>query len=291
MKKITLIILFFLAILGSFLFFRNDISNLYLKLSLKPSGAEKGISDFLLQEIEKQILTPEPLRAQKEDPQSFLSQEGVVQWTNDQRTRYGFLILKESTKLDESARLKLEDMFEKQYFAHNSPSGIGVGDLAKEVGYEFIAIGENLALGNFENDEALVQAWMDSPGHRENILNTSYREIGVAVGKATFEGKTTWIAIQHFGLPINICPQPSQELELEIKSNEDQIKELQAALLTLKIEIQSTRPKWGMEYNQKVVEYNSLVAQYNGLVDGTKNLVNEYNYQVKIFNECLEKIR
>jgi uncharacterized protein YkwD len=92
-------------------------------------------------------------------------------------------------------------MFENQYFAHESPTGEKVSDLAKKFGYDFLLIGENLAMGNFSSDEDLVLAWMESPGHRENILNEKYQEIGVAVKKGIFEGKEVWIAVQHFGLP------------------------------------------------------------------------------------------
>ena len=134
--------------------------------------------------------------------------------------------LLENTKLDQSAELKAQDMLKNQYFAHTSPSGMAVGNLAEKVGYEFIAIGENLALGNFENDEALVQAWMDSPGHRANILNSRYQEIGVAVLKGVFEGRTTWLAVQHFGLPLSVCPSPQEGVKLTIDANQNKIDEI-----------------------------------------------------------------
>ena len=120
---------------------------------------------------------------------TVLSQNDVIDLTNKARATYGSLpALKENSKLDFSAEKKLQDMFMKQYFEHVSPSGIGVGDLANQISYEYIVIGENLALGNFKDDQALVDAWMASPAHRANILNKHYTEIGVAVGKGTFEG-------------------------------------------------------------------------------------------------------
>lgn len=285
MKKI---ILFFILILtiGGFLFFWSDITGLYLRLSLQLPGIEKGITD-LIQEVEKQVSAPPPLRAPEEAPQSYLTKAGTIQWTNLQRENYGLPPLKENERLDLSAAMKVEDMFDKQYFAHDSPSGVKVGDLAENVGYEFIAIGENLALGNFENDEALLKAWMDSPGHRANILNLQYQEIGVAVLKGVFEGKTTWLAVQHFGLPLSACPQPSTTLKTEIESNENEIKELQNTLQSLQIEIQNFRPKRDPAYIKKVEEYNNLIVQYNNLVTETQALVSQYNNQVKSFNECV----
>src|SRR5262249_8345343 len=125
-----------------------------------------------------------PLRGGDASANVTLTQAGVIKWTNIQRQENGALpALTVNAKLNESAQLKLKDMFAKQYFEHVSPSGVGPDGLANEVGYAYASIGENLALGNFADDRALVQAWMDSPGHRANILGKSYREIGVAVGK------------------------------------------------------------------------------------------------------------
>ncbi|MFZ5559597.1 MAG: CAP domain-containing protein [Patescibacteria group bacterium] len=289
MKHFKIIILVLLIILlfgGGFLFFWNQILNLYNKLYLELPQFEKGVGDFLMQEIEKQISTPPPLRAPVDAPEAFLTKAGVIKWTNTQRAKYGLPILKENLKLDASAQLKVEDMFKNQYFGHTSPSGVEVGDLANEVAYEFISIGENLALGNFENDERLVEAWMNSPGHRENILNTKYKEIGVAVFEGTFEGKTTWLAVQHFALPLSVCPKPDDEVKTEIETDRDRIKEIEIKLEQLLTEIQDMR-KRDPEYNRKVEEYNALVSQYNNLVGEIKVLIDSYNSQVKLFNECV----
>jgi len=286
MRKLTLILIF-IIFLGGILFFRDDLLNLYFELSLRLPQIEKGTADFSIKEIERKILTPPPLRAPEEAPEAFLTREGVIQWTNIQRAEYGLPPLKESAKLDSSAEIKVEDMFENQYFAHSSPSGVGVKELTEMVGYEFIAIGENLALGNFQNDETLVQGWMDSPGHRENILNTQYREIGVAVIKGLFKGETTWLAVQHFGLPLSACSQPDETLKTEIETNQNQIGELQQTLEVLQTEIQTMRPKRGPAYNQKIEQYNAIVSQYNNLVDKTKVLISRYNAQVKSFNDCV----
>jgi len=286
MRKFT-IILIFIIFLGGILFFRDDLLNFYFELSLRLPQIEKGTTDFSIKEIERKILTPPPLRAPEEAPEAFLTREGVIQWTNIQRAEYGLPPLKESAKLDSSAEIKVEDMLENQYFAHSSPSGVGVKELTEMVGYEFIAIGENLALGNFQNDETLVQGWMDSPGHRENILNIQYQEIGVAVIKGLFKGETTWLAVQHFGLPLSACSQPDETLKTEIEKNQNQIEEFQQTLEALQAEIQIMRPKRGPAYNQKIEQYNAIVSQYNNLVDETKVLISQYNAQVKLFNDCV----
>ena len=288
MRKSKVIILFFLiVIIGGVFLFKDSLLDLYSKLSLKLPQIEKGVADFLKEEVGKQILTPPPLRSQEENLEAFLTRAGVIEFTNTQREKYGLPPLKENYRLDLSAEVKVQDMFENQYFAHDSPSGVRVGDLAEGVGYEFIAIGENLALGNFKNDEALVQAWMDSPGHRENILNNRYQEIGVAVQKGTFEGRTVWLAVQHFGLPLSACNEPDEKTKTTIEENQNQIEELQKTLNLLQVEISKMRPKRGSIYTQKIEEYNSLVAEYNTLLDNNKTLINQYNNQVQIFNNCV----
>ena len=282
MKKILL----FLAIVffGVF-FFWQEISDYRSELFFNLPEIEKEVAD-LIQETEKRVVSPEPLIAREEDLQPFLTRAGVILQTNLQREKYGLPPLQENSDLNAAALLKVQDMMEGQYFAHVSLSGEGVSDLAKAVGYEFIAIGENLAMGNFKEDQTLVQGWMDSPGHRENILSSQYQEIGVAVLQGKFEGKNTWLAVQHFALPLTACPQPSELLEADIAEKQSQLAELEKLLSALKQEIEDMKPKRGQAYSQKIEQHNELVEKYNALLSLTKNLIGQYNQQVILFNEC-----
>ena len=193
-------------------------------------------------------------------------------------------------------------MFAKQYFAHISPSGVGASDLAEKNGYHYIAIGENIAMGNFENDKALVDAWMASPGHRANILNARYREIGIAVGPGTFaaseggdprqgrEGRKTWIGVQVFGLSLSACPEPDSLLKARIDNEKGKITDLENAVSALRDKIKSSELKTKEEvaaYNQKVDAYNILVNQLNAFVADVKSTISEYNAQVEALNTCI----
>lgn len=283
-KKILFLIL--LLVFGVIFIFWNDLTAFYSRASLKLPQIEKGLIGLATEKAGESINLPEPLRSDKEVREGLLTRAGVIKWTNVQREKYGLPLLKENKILDAMADKKVQDMFEKQYFAHKSPSGVGVDNLAEKFGYKFIAIGENLALGNFENDEILVQDWMNSPGHRANILNSRYQEIGIGVAKAVFEGKTAWLAVQHFGLPLAACPTTNEALKSEIESNQAQINLLQESLNRLENEIKTMRPKGGAEYNQKIEEYNNLVLKYDALVGQTKQIINQYNNQVELFNKC-----
>jgi len=221
-----------------------------------------------------------------------LSSKDIIDITNKQRTLNGNLpILKENSKLDFSAEKKLQDMFVKGYFEHTSPDGVGVGDLADQIDYEYIVIGENLALGNFKNDQALVDAWMASPGHRANILNKRYTEIGVSVGKGIYNGKSVWMSVQHFGLPKSACPSIDQALKGVIDLDQSNIKAMETDMASKRAIIDSeTAKKEGMTINSQIDSYNTLVKEYNKLILDIKNKVNTYNGEVHDFNNCIAQV-
>ncbi|MCD6550345.1 hypothetical protein J7K24_02250 [bacterium] len=285
-------LLFFLLLilfLSIFLFLQQEgIVNLFFDFPLQIKE-ETGI--LVIKKPKIEIQAPPPLRVEDTSAGKDLTKEGVIEWTNIERKNHSLSPLKENPLLDSSAEMKLQDMFQNQYFAHYSSSGIGVGELVEQSGYEFIVVGENLALGNFDGDQDLVEAWMNSPDHRKNILNTRYQEIGVAVGKGMFEGKEVWIAVQHFGLPLSACPQPDSQLKIKIDTNKRELDQLRTELENLQKEMASLKFRNRSLYRKKVKEYNSLVEQYNELFDETKDMISKYNIQVATFNSCITNPR
>ena len=261
---------------------------------LSPQTLGEIASGLSLEEPEKEVSTPPPvggLRIFPSDPAApsvSLSAEGVFQWTNEHRQEAGLDSLERSPLLDTIAASKAQDMFALQYFAHVSPLDVGIGGVAQEMGYEFITIGENLALGNYSGDQALVQAWMDSPGHRANILSARYQEIGIALQQGVFEGSSTWIAAQVFVLPLSACDSPDEQLKEAIELEKTQIEEIVFLLDQMRAELGAYRPKVGPSYNRKVAEYNAFVDQYNTLVAETQEKIAWYNMQVQLFNECAQ---
>lgn len=281
-SKIGLWVLIVVVAFGGLLLFRDDIPFISGLKDLREAANE-----FLTEELSRRVITPGPLRGPLEG-ETHLTRAGVVRFTNHHRAQHGLPPLAENQTLNVSASLKVDDMFANQYFAHESPNGNGVSDLADRVGYNYIVIGENLALGNFQDDETLVQAWMDSPGHRANILHDGYTEIGVSVQRGTFKGDRVWLAVQHFGKPESACPSPDETLKTRIENNKTRIAELSRQIEAKEEEIENTQPKYGPEYNRKVDEYNALVDEHNALVRETKELVAERNNQVRAYNECAQ---
>ena len=244
-----------------------------------------------LQQAEQKVSAPPPLRASQQSPASTLTQAGVLKWTNIQRRDNGGLPpLALNAKLNAAAATKMKDLFAKQYFEHVSPTGVGPAELATQAGYAYVVIGENLALGNFKDDQALVQAWMDSPGHRANILGASYTEIGIAVGKGTYEGRTTWIAVQEFGKPKSACPTVDDALRQKIDADEATIKQWEAEAQQQKAELDAmAKPRTQAQrdaYNQKVDGYNALIRQINALSQQIQGEITVYNGQVQAYNAC-----
>jgi uncharacterized protein YkwD len=234
---------------------------------------------------------PGPLQGPMDGGDSNSAQltiSGVISETNKQRDQYGQLPLRTNSKLNLAAKAKVDDMFRQQYFEHESPDGKKPADIIKAAGYEYLIVGENLALGNYENDQLLVEAWMNSPGHRANILDPKFREIGVAVGKGMYQGKEIWLAVQEFGSPLSSCPNISMTLKEQIDKNKAEISLGEQELARMKAEMESSNSKNSPEYQRKVEQYNSKVNSVNKLIDETKELVNQYNQQVNDFNSCLE---
>lgn len=218
---------------------------------------------------------------------SLLKSE-IIRLTNKSRLENGVsVILKENNKLDLSAEKKVKDMFARQYFEHISPSGVGIGDLSKDFGYNYILIGENLALGNFKDEESLVKAWMDSPGHRANILNIKYQEIGVYVLKGKMDGKEVWLAVQHFGTPSSVCPSVDYHLHDEIIEDKLEISNLEKDLIERQDLLKRGIYMKGSSKGSQIDDYNSLLDYYNKIIDETRNKVDLYNKQINYFNECV----
>jgi uncharacterized YkwD family protein len=105
-------------------------------------------------------------------------EQRVVELTNVERAKQGLPALKIDTELSKVARIKSEDMQKNNYFDHNSPTYGSPFDMMKKFGISYTSAGENIAQGQ-RTPEEVVQAWMNSAGHRANILNNGFTHIGV----------------------------------------------------------------------------------------------------------------
>jgi hypothetical protein len=121
--------------------------------------------------------------------------------TNEKRNQSGLSTLSYNQSLSDAAQKKAEDMFAKNYWAHYAPDGKTPWDFILSTGYKYEFAGENLAK-NFLFSNAVVDAWMNSPKHRENILKAEYSEVGYAVVNGVLGGEETTLVVQMFGKPL-----------------------------------------------------------------------------------------
>lgn len=131
---------------------------------------------------------------------SSIEPQNVVEETNSARIARGLSPLKESEKLKIAAQKKAQDMAEKGYWAHISPTGQTPWDFMRETGYTYSIAGENLAR-DFSDVGSMISAWLASPSHKENLLNKDYAEIGIGVAQGQVGGKDTLLVVQMFATP------------------------------------------------------------------------------------------
>ncbi|MEU0691449.1 CAP domain-containing protein [Streptomyces uncialis] len=116
----------------------------------------------------------------------------VAALVNTERNANGCKDITTDARLNRAAEGHSRDMAERDYFDHTSPDGRGVGDRVTAAGYEWSAVGENIAVGQ-PTAVAVVEAWLESPGHRANILNCDYTQMGLGVD--TSDGGPRWTQV------------------------------------------------------------------------------------------------
>lgn len=148
--------------------------------------------------------------------------EQLLASTNQKRQEQGLSPLSLNEKLSAAAAQKAVDMLSKNYWAHNSPDGKTPWDFIVSSGYRYTVAGENLAK-NFSNSAGVVDAWMASPTHRDNILKSSYQEVGFAVVNGVLNGEETTLVVQMFGAsstrPVTAAP-PVKSVEVPAQATQ-----------------------------------------------------------------------
>ena len=218
-----------------------------------------------------------------------LSTSQILYWTNQERIKAGEGSLVENSSLDAVANARVNDMFEKGYFEHTSPTGDTASLEADKYGYKYIVIGENIALGNFDDTQALLAAWMASEGHRKNILNVNYTEIGIASKEANYKGTTVWISAQIFAKSLAPCSQPDVSLKAKIDKDYVDADTYKAQAQVLLKEINTINSALNPNlYNSKVTEYKTTANSINKIISEMKSYTDTYNSEVRAFNECIK---
>lgn len=142
----------------------------------KPNTDQPGVSQPGTSRPDIPVQTPDVPQEGEDGILAFESE--VVSLVNAVRAQYGLSALSIDPELCQVARYKSQDMAEKGYFAHESPTYGSPFQMMQSFGISYRTAGENIAYGQ-QTPQAVVNAWMNSSGHRANILNSSFTQIGV----------------------------------------------------------------------------------------------------------------
>jgi hypothetical protein len=169
--------------------------------------------------------------------------------TNEKRKASGLSELRLNEKLTKAASKKAAHLFEKNYWAHISPDGVEPWDFILGENYDYLYAGENLAK-NFSHSSDVVEAWMNSPSHRDNLLSPNYDEVGFSVLNGVLDGYETTLVVQMFGRP------RSKGQVASVFQEKDLLKEL----ANNKTEVTANvAPKGGPEFEIKTPEVTKPV--------------------------------
>lgn len=140
--------------------------------------------------------TPTPTQQPVQQPvaQNGSFQQQILSLVNIERSKAGLQPLTLNSKLNQAAQNHTNDMISKGYFSHTSPSGSTMTSRVNAVGYAYSRIGENIAAGGSTASATMTQ-WMNSPGHKANILNPAFRELGVGYGPSGDQYRHYWTQV------------------------------------------------------------------------------------------------
>lgn len=190
----------------------------------------------------------------------------IVDETNNSRVMNNRLPLKNNLYLTMAARLKVDDMVKKGYFSHQGPDGSMAWSWMDKVNYSYSYAGENLAV-NFFDARDVVKAWMNSPTHRENILNSNFTEVGIAAARGTWEGKETVFVVQMFG-----TPSAPDQISTDLAKDTVQVK-ASTAVKTDKIKIDEASSKISVGTSSKLSTSSTTASLGNATATATSSIM------------------
>lgn len=147
----------------------------------------------------------------------------LLELTNNERIKVNLNSLTLNDRLSEAAEKKAKDMFVKNYWSHFGPNGETPWDFILGSGYQYEYAGENLAK-NFLFSQGVVDAWMKSPTHKDNLLRKEYTDVGFAIVNGVLNGEETTLVVQMLGTPVGILNQPTTKKSTPLIPNQNDLK-------------------------------------------------------------------
>lgn len=170
---------------------------------------------------------------------SDISSQELLLITNAKRQESGLPSLTLDNELSAAATNKAMDMFSKDYWAHVAPDGTTPWVFIKQSGYNYIYAGENLARGYYSASD-VINAWMASPEHKENMLSANYKNVGFAVSTGKLNGEETVLVVEMLGsTSLAQAPQAGDSEKSVAVSDTDSLAQAQPAEAQAQSEPQS----------------------------------------------------
>ena len=266
-KKIIIITSIAIAIFfASSFFFKNSSE---LPISLENSTNDKN--DIIRNE-EAQVVDDN----NNETKEFQGTEEDIIKLINNSRHEQGLPDLVQNEKLSVSAMKKAGDMEAKQYFEHVSPDGLQPWFFAEEEGYDYKNFGENLAEGFF-SAESVHKSWMESSGHRDNILSEEFSEVGVAILGFEQNGLQSFLVVEHFGTQF----EPEESIKITC-STKLQIHCIDA-------EKKKTEVKHSIETQEELLKKMKKEEAGNDSINKVQENLNKLNGMTKEIDSYLDK--
>lgn len=187
-----------------------------------------------------------------------ISIDKLYQLTNTERTKNNLTPLTYNNELAQAAQAKAADMFAKNYWSHFGPNGESPWQFILGSGYRYEFAGENLAK-NFLFSQGVVDAWMNSPTHRDNVLNSHYTDVGYAVVNGVLNGEETTLVVQMFGKPQAVAAAPEANTQ-------------QGSPLAQPVQAEEVKQPVVKEVNTQAVQSNDVKAVSHNLLPVSFNL-------------------
>ena len=196
---------------------------------------------------------------------THISSADIISLTNERRISQGIGAVKENPLLSAAAAAKAQDMLDQNYWAHFAPNGNTPWQFIGKTGYKYSVAGENLAR-DFDSASAVVVAWMNSPSHKQNLLDNSFTEIGVAVTEGNLKGVNGSLVVQMFAAPANPPAQTVSEKPKSTSNNQSNNNPSESTL-SAALGNNSAPDSSGINVDEKATEpivagSSSVVTQY-----------------------------
>lgn len=213
-----------------------------------------------------------------------ISETELLVLTNKVRQEKGLNPLAINEKLANAARLKADDMFGKNYWAHFGPDGSSPWNFIKQSGYNYVYAGENLAKG-FTFSQEVIDAWMNSESHKDNIVSSKYNDIGFAIVEGNLLGEETVLIVQLFGSSEASSSKQIARTDVSLASTENTEDENIVQNNAIKPTVQPTIVKEDNTIKNNVVKNNNIPV---ALVKSNNNFVkSEPVFEAGIFSKSI----